>query len=102
MTLVKLSMVEHNLPIKIAAFTGSRSEYGLLRHLLIEINSDVRFELQMIVSGSHLSSTFGSTVTEIESDGLKPTHFVPLALERTPGRPWPSLLRLLCQGSQLA
>ncbi len=77
-------MVEHNLPIKIAAFTGSRSEYGLLRHLLIEINSDVRFELQMIVSGSHLSSTFGSTVTEIESDGLKPTHFVPLALERTP------------------
>ena len=77
-------MVDHNSPIKIAAFTGTRAEYGLLRHLLKEINADLSFELQLIVSGSHLSSSLGLTVNEIESDGLKPTHFVPLGLERTP------------------
>lgn len=77
-------MAEHKSPIKIAAFTGSRAEYGLLSYLLKEINADSRFELQLIVSGSHLSSSFGLTVNEIESDGLKPTHFVPLGLERIP------------------
>jgi UDP-N-acetylglucosamine 2-epimerase len=48
---------------KVAVFTGSRSEYGLLEPLIERINHD--FTLQLIVSGSHLSPHFGYTASEI-------------------------------------
>ena len=56
---------------KIAVFTGTRAEYGLLKNLMHEIESSDIFELKTIVSGSHLSERFGSTWKQIESDGFK-------------------------------
>ena len=50
--------------------TGSRSEYGLLRWLMQDIKDDLNLCLQLIVTGSHLSSDFGNTYKEIESDGF--------------------------------
>lgn len=53
---------------KICVVTGSRAEYGLLYWLLKEIESDKKLELQLIVTGMHLSPEFGLTYKEIEKD----------------------------------
>ena len=55
----------------ICVFTGSRSEYGLLKGLIQKIAKDANFDLKLVVSGSHLSPEFGSTYREIEQDGLE-------------------------------
>ena len=51
--------------------TGSRADYGLLRWLMLEIKDDPDLELQILVTGMHLSETFGLTYKEIESDGFE-------------------------------
>ena len=56
---------------KIAVFTGTRAEYGLLYWVLKEIKSDVQLHLQLIVSGMHLSYEFGNTHEIIENDGFE-------------------------------
>ncbi|MDB3979053.1 UDP-N-acetylglucosamine 2-epimerase [Pseudomonadales bacterium] len=55
---------------KIAVFTGTRAEYGLLFWLLKDIQSDSELDLQLLVSGTHLSPEFGNTYREIEHDGF--------------------------------
>jgi len=55
---------------KICIFTGGRAEYGLLRPLLNELKDNKNIELQILVSGMHLSSEFGLTYKEIEKDGF--------------------------------
>lgn len=57
-------------PQKIAVFTGTRAEYGLLKPLLAELRARSEFALQLIVSGAHLSAAHGNTWQEIEADGL--------------------------------
>lgn len=56
---------------KICVLTGTRADYGLLYWLLKELQSDSRVELQLIVTGMHLSSEFGMTCGFIEQDGFK-------------------------------
>ncbi len=55
---------------KIALVTGTRAEYGLLCWLMKEIQEDPDLDLQLIVTGMHLSPEFGSTWREIEKDGF--------------------------------
>ncbi|MCK9369946.1 UDP-N-acetylglucosamine 2-epimerase [Candidatus Dojkabacteria bacterium] len=54
---------------RIVVVTGTRAEYGILRSVIKEINK--QDELQLVVTGSHLSSEFGNTVDEIIKDGYK-------------------------------
>ena len=54
---------------KICVVTGTRAEYGLLRPLLDKINKDNELELQLVVTGMHLSTEFGLTYKQIEEDG---------------------------------
>ena len=56
---------------KICVVSGSRSEYGLLYWLLKEIELNIKFKLQFIVTGSHLSKEFGETYKQIKSEGFK-------------------------------
>jgi GDP/UDP-N,N'-diacetylbacillosamine 2-epimerase (hydrolysing) len=56
---------------KICVVTGSRAEYGLLYWLMKDIIDDKDFELQIVVTGMHLSPQFGNTYQEIEKDGFK-------------------------------
>ena len=53
---------------KICIVTGSRAEYGLLFWLIKEVDLDPELELQLFVTGMHLSSEFGMTCNEIEKD----------------------------------
>ena len=56
---------------KIAVVTGTRAEYGLLKNLLLEIKSDLDLQLQLIVTGMHLSPEFGLTYQQIEHDDFQ-------------------------------
>ena len=53
---------------KLCVVTGSRAEYGLLYWLMKAIDADKDLELQLIVTGMHLSKDFGLTYKEIEKD----------------------------------
>ena len=53
---------------KICVVTGTRAEYGLLYWLMKEIDIDPDFELQLVVTGMHLSPEFGLTYKEIEKE----------------------------------
>ena len=55
---------------KICIVTGSRAEYSLLYWLLKAICLDSMLELQLVVTGMHLSYAHGYTINEIEKDGF--------------------------------
>lgn len=55
---------------KIVAFTGARSEYGVILNTLKLLRP--KCDLNIIASGAHLSEAHGMTVREIESDGFTP------------------------------
>ena len=54
---------------KICILTGTRAEYGLLRFLIAEVRADPDLELQLVVTGMHLSPEFGLTIKEILEEG---------------------------------
>lgn len=58
---------------RICVITATRAEYGLLFPVLKEIENSPDLELQLIVSGTHLSQDFGYTKNEIVKDGFKIT-----------------------------
>jgi GDP/UDP-N,N'-diacetylbacillosamine 2-epimerase (hydrolysing) len=55
---------------KICVVTGTRAEYGLLRWVMAGIQRSARLELQLVVTGAHLSPDFGLTYRAIEADGF--------------------------------
>tara|TARA_B100001248_G_C27397534_1_gene466742 strand:- start:1298 stop:2461 length:1164 start_codon:yes stop_codon:yes gene_type:complete len=55
---------------KICIVTGSRAEYGLLRSIIKLVDKSPQLELQLVVTGMHLSSEFGFTVKEILDDNF--------------------------------
>jgi UDP-hydrolysing UDP-N-acetyl-D-glucosamine 2-epimerase len=56
---------------KICFITGTRAEYGLLRVLMGLVRDDDAFQVQVAVTGMHLSPEFGLTFREIEADGFR-------------------------------
>ncbi|WP_084243360.1 UDP-N-acetylglucosamine 2-epimerase [Planomicrobium okeanokoites] len=55
---------------KICVVTGTRADYGLLYWMMKEIVASKELELQLVVTGTHLSPEFGNTYKEIEADGF--------------------------------
>lgn len=55
---------------KICVVTGSRAEYGILKPFMAEVKNDAALDLQLIVTGMHLSPEFNLTYREIEEDGF--------------------------------
>ncbi|AOV08505.1 UDP-N-acetylglucosamine 2-epimerase [Sporosarcina ureilytica] len=55
---------------KICVVTGTRAEYGLLYWLMKKIKEDEELDLQLVVTGMHLSPEFGLTYKQIEEDGF--------------------------------
>ena len=56
--------------MKILFFTGSRSEYGIIRPLLKEFDDSMLCTYKLIVSGSHWLESFGNTAHDIKEDHL--------------------------------
>ncbi len=65
---------------KICIFTGTRAEYGLLKPLIDELKIEKSVELQLLISGMHLSPEFGLTYKEIELDGFSAIEKVEILL----------------------
>ncbi len=59
---------------KIAIFTGTRAEYGLLYWIIKGLNDAKDIDVKLMVGGMHLSPEFGNTVNEIKRDGFKIAH----------------------------
>ena len=59
---------------KICVITGTRAEYSLLRFLIKGINESKHLQLNLVVTGSHLSNKFGLTYKDIEADGFQINH----------------------------
>lgn len=72
-------------PMKIAVVTTTRADYGLLYWLIHDLNDDPRFDLQLLVTGTHLSPEFGCTVSEIEKDGFPITERIEMPLSSDSG-----------------
>lgn len=56
---------------KIAAVTVGRSDFGIYLPVLRAIDADPDLDLHLVVSGAHLSPTFGSTIDEIHASGIR-------------------------------
>lgn len=54
---------------KVCVVTAARSEYGLLKWLVDGVYHDSELELQLVVTGAHLSEEHGMTYRFIEEDG---------------------------------
>jgi GDP/UDP-N,N'-diacetylbacillosamine 2-epimerase (hydrolysing) len=54
---------------KILVVTGTRAEYGLLRWVIDGIEQSHLLNLQLCVTGMHLSPEFGLTYRDIQNDG---------------------------------
>ena len=66
---------------KICVVTSTRADYGLLRWIMEGIRNAPDLELQVLVTGAHLSSVFGLTYREIEADGFRIDRKVDIEIE---------------------
>lgn len=55
---------------RVCVVTGSRADYGLLYWLMKEIQASATLDLQLVVTGMHLSPEFGLTFGGIEDEGF--------------------------------
>lgn len=83
---------------KICFVTAARSEYGLLKWLIKDVNECPEFEMKLIVTGGHLSYEQGHTIDQIVGDGFQVSHIVDAKLENdTPSQIAESMGRM-CEG----
>lgn len=65
---------------KICVVTGTRAEFGLMYWIIKYLKEDTEVELQLIVTGMHLSPEFGLTFREIENAGFEITRKIEMLL----------------------
>ena len=94
---------------KICVVTGSRADYGLLYWFMKYVQRNKNLKLQLIVTGMHLSSVFGTTINQILKDGFKVDRKVkmllssdtPVSIAKSVGLPvgkvMPQLMRAVSQ-----
>ena len=69
----------------VAVVTTSRADYSYYRPVMTAIQSSTDLGLRVIAGGTHLSSSFGSTVNAIEQDGFPISDRIDMAMtEDTP------------------
>lgn len=66
---------------KILIITGTRAEYGLLKPIMQKISKSKKLELQLLITGTHLSPKFGMTINEIEKDGFLESEKIDMLLD---------------------
>lgn len=55
---------------RVAFYTGTRAEYGLLKPLIEQFMSDPNVDTGLIVTGMHLCKEYGNTIEVIQSDNM--------------------------------
>ena len=67
--------------MKIMAITTTRADYGIMSGLLRELQDSTKLDLKLVVSGTHISKKFGTTINEIINDGVTVSHVLDFPLE---------------------
>ena len=65
----------------ISVVTGSRADFGLLEEVISRINDSPNLELELIITGSHLSNEFGRTGNQVTAWGYKRIIEIPINVE---------------------
>lgn len=67
---------------KVAVVTATRAEYGLLAPVLKELRKyeSEELKIELIVTGTHLSESYGNTAVEIKADGMRMDHVVEISV----------------------
>lgn len=60
-----------NKKINITFFSANRAEYGLIYPFVSKLSDNKKFNVNLIVAGSHLEKKFGNTFKEIKKDRIK-------------------------------
>jgi GDP/UDP-N,N'-diacetylbacillosamine 2-epimerase (hydrolysing) len=68
---------------KIIYVTGTRADYGLIREVLKKLDASDDIDLSLCVTGMHLSSLYGNTLTEIELDNFRICGTIPVDVDNT-------------------
>lgn len=63
--------IKNNIKRKILAVTGIRADYDVLFSVLKAIDEHEELDLEVVVTGAHLSEQHGLTINEIKKDGFK-------------------------------
>ena len=63
---------------KIVYVTGTRSDFGVMKDVLKEINAHPELSLSLIVTGMHLLDEFGYTITDIRKDSYEIVAEIPM------------------------
>lgn len=61
----------------VSVVTSTRADWGLLKPLCQRLQQEPDVELKLIVTGTHLSTQFGDTLSEIKEDGFRECIEVP-------------------------
>ena len=71
---------------KIAAITGSRADYGLMRPTYRAIAAQPKLQLHLIVTGMHLLPEFASSLDEVRADAFGALHEASMMLGEDSGK----------------
>ena len=63
--------MQKNKKINITFFSANRAEYGLIHPFIKKLSTNKKFNINLIVAGSHLEKKFGNTFNEIKKDKIK-------------------------------
>lgn len=66
---------------KVALVTATRAEYGILKPLILRLQEEKEIELQVLVTGTHLSEKYGNTINEILEDKIPVFAKIPILAE---------------------
>ena len=64
--------------IRIQVLTTTRAEYGAMRPIIRTMEKDDEIDVSVLVTGTHLLSEFGNTISEIERDGFRVAAKIPI------------------------
>lgn len=65
----------------ICVLTATRAEYGLLKNIILRLQEEPAFQVNVVVTGMHLDKAFGETYREIENDGIAIAAKIPILSE---------------------
>ena len=71
--------------MKILIVTGTRADYSILYPLISLVNSSSAHQLQLVVTGNHLSDKYGNTIDDIQNDGFAISRKIDLCIEGDSG-----------------
>jgi len=61
--------------LNLTYFTAARSDFGIMKNIILQAQKDKRFKLKLLVGSAHTSNIFGLTVDEIKILGIHNKEF---------------------------